>query len=74
MPQSPYIMTEREQVSKSADVWRKMMKKRFVVVLLMLLALVATACAGKTEAHVSRRRSVFGYPVSDGNRGDGENL
>ncbi|MCG4283274.1 FAD:protein FMN transferase, partial [Lacticaseibacillus paracasei] len=43
-------MTEREQVSKSADVWRKMMKKRFVVVLLMLLALVATACAGKTAA------------------------
>ena len=72
MPQSPYIMTEREQVSKSADVWRKMMKKRFVVVLLMLLALVATACGSK--AHVSRRRSVFGYPVSDGNRGDGENL
>ena len=62
MPQSPYIMTEREQVSKSADVWRKMMKKRFVVVLLMLLALVATACAGKTAA---KRTLVEGDPYSD---------
>lgn len=62
MPQSPYIMKEREQVSKSADVWRKMMKKRFVVVLLMLLALVATACAGKTAA---KRTLVEGDPYSD---------
>ena len=38
------------------------MKKRFVVVLLMLLALVATACAGKTAA---KRTLVEGDPYSD---------